>query len=157
MSQIKRKPLLNRHETRTLLKTLKAVTTAGALSLTIAGWGLLARVDATDIAQAQTNEPVAMVSLPSESAKKNLSGVPANTRPTPTVAPRAAVSASQKKINLDIVQWVQDTRGNNVAVVRDRRGNLWYVMGSDIPRLEQGQQPLVRPQLAQVFARTRAS
>ena len=69
MSQIKRKPLLNRRETRTLLNTVKAVTTAGALSLTLAGWGLLAQLDAADIAQAQSNQSVAMVSLPSESAK----------------------------------------------------------------------------------------
>lgn len=138
MNQTKRKPLLNRKETRTLLNTLKAATTAGALSLTLAGWGLLAQLDAGNLAQAKARQSVAMVA-PAQSA---------TSVPTP---------ASRQTVRLDVVQWVQDARGNAVAVVRDSRGALWYVMGSDIPRLEKGQPPLIQPQLVRITTRTRAS
>jgi len=79
-----------------------------------------------------------------------------NTTSTPDPLPTQAPPA-QKKLSLDIVQWVQDISGNAVAVVRDRRGSLWYVMGSDVTRLEQGLSPLVQPQLVQITTRTRAS
>jgi len=42
-------------------------------------------------------------------------------------------------------------------VVRDRRGTLWYVMGSDVTRLEQGLSPLVQPQPVRITTRTRGS
>ena len=61
-SQKRNKPLLNRKETQSLLTTLKLATTAGALSLTIAGWGLLAQLDS---AQAAANQSVAMVTASS--------------------------------------------------------------------------------------------
>ena len=128
MSQKRRKPFLNRKETQSLLTTLKLATTAGALSLTIAGWGLLAQLDN---AQAATNQPVAS-----------------------SLALVGSQSATQ---SIAVVRWVQDVQGRPVAVVRDKRGTLWYVMGSDVPRLEQGLSPQVQPQLVQMVTRTRAS
>ena len=135
MSQKRRNPFLNRKETQSLLTTLKLATTAGALSLTIAGWGLLAQLDS---AQAAANQSVAMV-----------------TSSSPALAGSQSTIQSVKKI--DVVQWVQDVQGRPVAGVRDNRGSLWYVMGSDVPCLEQGLSPLVQPQLVQVVTRTRAS
>ncbi|MCB0178844.1 MAG: hypothetical protein KDI62_11485, partial [Anaerolineae bacterium] len=57
MSQQKKKPLLNRKETQSLLTTLKVATAAGALSLTLGGWGLLAQLES---AQAAVNQPEAI-------------------------------------------------------------------------------------------------
>jgi len=142
MSYAKRKPSLNRKETQALLATLKLATTAGALSLTLAGWGLLAHLDASSV-QALASQDVAMV------APQSL-GIDTDSVPT-----SASTDKSLKKIN--IVQWVQDVAGNSVAVVRDNRGSLWYVMGRDIPRLEQGLAPQVQPQLVRMTTRTRAS
>ena len=139
MSQKRRKPLLNRKETQSLLSTLKLATTAGALSLTIAGWGLLAQLDS---AQAATNQSVAMVTSSS---------------PASVETPAGSQPAKQSVKKIDVVQWVQDVQGRPVAVVRDNRGSLWYVMGSDVPRLEQGLSPQVQPQLVQMVTRTRAS
>jgi hypothetical protein len=149
MNQTKRKPLLNRKETQTTLNTVKVITTAGAISMTIAGWGLLALIDARNSANAQVNPSVAIAAPPSDSAAQASNGASAGDLiPTPTPQP----------INkLDIVQWVQDASGDPVAVVRDNRGTLWFVMGSDVPRIEQGQQPLYQPQLVQTTTRSRAS
>lgn len=146
MSQTKRKPLLNRKETQTLLTTLKIASTAGALSLTLAGWGMLAQLDATT-AQATVSQNTILVAALPDSSKKTL-----NPKVLPTPMPTA-----RPVIRLDIVQWVQDVQGNQVAVVRDRRGRLWYVMGSDVPRLEQGLAPQVQPQPVQMTTRSRAS
>jgi len=142
MSYAKRKPSLNRKETQALLATLKLATTAGALSLTLAGWGLLAHLDASSV-QALASQDVAMA------APQSL-GIDTGSVPTST-----STDKPLKKIN--VVQWVQDVAGNPVAVVRDNRGSLWYVMGSDIPRLEQGLAPQVQPQLVRMTTRTRAS
>jgi hypothetical protein len=142
MSYAKRKPSLNRRETKTLLTTLKIATTAGTLSLTLAGWGLLAHLDASRV-QAAASQDVAMVAPQSVGTDKVLAQTPAKT------------DKLLKKIN--VVQWVQDVAGNSVAVVRDKRGSLWYVMGSDIPRLEQGLAPQFQPQLVRMTTRTRAS
>jgi hypothetical protein len=138
MSKAKKKPYLNRKKTQTLLTTLKAVTTAGALSLTLTGWGILADLDARHVAQAAA-APVAVANQPA------------------TVASKATAVAPRQRIKLRIVQWVQNAAGDRVAVVQDKRGALWYVMGSDVPRLEQGQPPRVQPQLVRVTTRTRAS
>ncbi len=139
MSQKRRKPFLNRKETQSLLTTLKLATTAGALSLTIAGWGMLAQLDS---AQAPANQAVALVTSSSPATGKTLAG---------------SQSATQSVKKIDVIQWVQDVQGRPVAVVRDKRGSLWYVMGSDITRLEKGQSPLVQPQLVRTVTRTRAS
>jgi hypothetical protein len=149
MNQTKTKPLLNRKETQTALSTVKIITTAGAISMTVAGWGLLALIDARNNANAQANPSVAIAAPPSDSAVQASNGVSAgDSIPTPTPQP----------VNkLDIVQWVQDNAGDSVAVVRDNRGSLWYVMGSDVPRIEQGQQPQFQPQLVRTTTRSRAS
>ena len=145
MKQNTRKPLFNRKETQTLLTTLKMATAAGALSLTIGGWSLLAQLETRNIAHAAASQPIAMVA-----------SAPTITNLTPTPLPQQATPTRQK-ISLDIAEWVQDVAGDPVAVVRDRRGSLWYVMGDDVTRLEQGLSPLVQPQLVQITTRTRGS
>lgn len=154
MSKTNRKPLLNRKETQSLLKTLKVVSSTGVLSLTLAGWGFLAQLEA-NTAQAAPDQAVAMLEAPADtSAIAPLSSVPTASAATLTPVPTPTASP---KIKLNVVQWVQDVQGNPVAVVQDRRGSLWYVMGSDVPRLEQGLSPQVQPQLVQMVTRTRAS
>ncbi len=155
MNQTKKSPLLNRKETQTTLNTIKVITTAGAISMTVAGWGLLALIDAGNAVNAQAAQAdpsVAVAAPPSNSgpAAQPSNNAPSNvpTAPTPTPQP-----ASQ----LDIVQWVQDNAGDQVAVVRDNRGTLWYVMGSDVPRIEAGQQPVYQPQPVRTTTRSRAS
>ncbi|MCB0226728.1 MAG: hypothetical protein KDI02_23740 [Anaerolineae bacterium] len=140
MSQPKKKPLLNRKETQSLLTTLKVATAAGALSLTLGGWGLLAQLES---AQAAVNQPVAIAA--------------ASTSASAETPARLTSPAQSTTTTLDIVRWVQDVQGRSVAVIRDKRGSLWYVMGSDVPRLEQGQSPLVQPQLVRTTTRTRGS
>lgn len=165
MSKNRKKPYLNRKKTQTLLTTFKMVTTTGALSLTLAGWGLLANLDARQVVdQAAANPVVAVADRPATPV------VVAAAQPTPTVSkavtatskavtatPKVVTATPKQTIKLNIVQWVQNTAGDPVAVVQDRRGALWYVMGSDVPRLEQGQAPLIQPQLVRISARTRAS
>jgi hypothetical protein len=151
MDQTKRKPLLNRKETQTALNTVKIITTAGAISMTVAGWGLLALIDARNSVNAQADQPVAIAAPPSGSAAQAQASNGASAGdPIPTPTP-------QPVNKLDIVQWVQDNAGDSVAVVRDNRGSLWYVMGSDVPRIEQGQQPQFQPQLVRTTTRSRAS
>ena len=150
MSHSKRKPLLNRKETQTLLTTLKVTSVAGALSLTLAGWGLLAQLNVPSAQAALTQQTTLVAALPEPSPKI------INSKVLPTPAPTAAPTAAPK-IRLDVVQWVQDVQGDQVAVVRDRRGTLWYVMGSDVPRIEQGLAPQVQPQPVQMTTRSRAS
>lgn len=140
MSQSKKKPFLNRKETQSLLTTLKVATAAGALSLTLGGWGLLAQLESV---QAAANQPVEIAAV-STSVSAEATALP--TPPTQSTTTK-----------LDVVQWVQDVQGRSVAVVRDKRGSLWYVMGSDVTRLEQGQSPLVQPQLVRTTTRTRGS
>jgi hypothetical protein len=146
MRQIKRKPLLNRKETQTLLTTLKKTSVAGALSLTLAGWAMLAQLDATLPPAAVSQKTGVVAALPDSSNNTLNSKVLSTSTPT-----------ARRVIKLDIVQWVQDVQGNQVAVVRDRRGTLWYVMGSDVPRIEQGLAPQVQPQPVQMTTRSRAS
>ncbi len=155
MSQAERKPvkpLLNRKETKTLLTTLKWTTVAGSLSLTIAGWSLLAQADAHNVAQAAPNQPVAVVA-----SRRPSASTPTAPTPPATSSGQAQTSASKQAVTLDIVAWVRDRAGDRIAVVRDSRGTLWYVMGSDVPRLEQGLPPLVQPQPVQQVTRSRAS
>jgi hypothetical protein len=158
MSQAKRKPvkpLLNRKETKTLLTTLKWTTVAGTLSLTVAGWSLLAQADAHNVAQAAPNQPVAVVASRRPSASTPSAPTPPAT--SATSSGQARTSTSKQVARLDIVGWVRDRAGDRIAVVRDSRGTLWYVMGSDVPRLEQGLPPLVQPQPVQQVTRSRAS
>ncbi len=152
MNETKKRPLLNRKDTQTTLNTIKVITTAGAISMTVAGWGLLALIDARNSVNAQADPSVAIAAPPSGSgpAAQPSNNAPSNvpTAPTPTPQP-----ANQ----LDIVQWVQDNAGDQIAVVRDNRGTLWYVMGSDVPRIEAGQQPEYQPVPVRTTTRSRAS
>jgi hypothetical protein len=115
------------------------------LSLTLGGWGLLAHLETRNIAHAASNQSVALVTSAPASATLISDPLPLQSAPV------------RQKSSLDIVRWVQDVSGNDVAVVRDRRGSLWYVMSSDVTRLEQGLSPQVQPQLVRRTARTRAS
>ncbi len=149
MNQTQRKPLLNRKDTQTTLNTVKVITTAGAISMTIAGWGLLALIDARNSVNAEANPSVAVAAPPSDAAAQPSNGAAAGD-PIPT-------PSSQPVNRLDVVQWVQDDAGDQVAVVRDNRGTLWYVMGSDVPRIEAGQQPVYQPVPVRTTTRSRAS
>ena len=155
MNQTKRKPLLDRKETQATLNTVKVITTAGAISMTVAGWGLLALIDARNAVNAQAAQvdpPVAVAAPPSSSgpAAQPSNNAPANVPTVPTPTP-------QPVNKLDVVQWVQDNAGDQIAVVRDNRGTLWYVMGSDVPRIEAGQQPVYQPVPVRTTTRSRAS
>jgi hypothetical protein len=139
---VKQKPMLSRKETETLLTTLKTTTAVGVLSLTIAGWSLLARADMRQTAQD---------ALPPPDTKQVIA-----VQPSPT--PRSARdSTRQAGTGLKIVQWTHDTAGDRIAIVMDDRGGLWYVMGSDVPRIEQGLQPQFQPQPVRVTTRSRSS
>lgn len=72
----------------------------------------------------------------------------------PTVAPTAT---PEVKFKLDVVQWVQNQAGDNIAVVRDNQGILWYVWGDDVPRIEQGLSPQYQPVPVNQFGRSRHS
>lgn len=92
---------------------------------------------------------------------------------TPTPLPRATVTSTPLPkmpatpdvpapsptplFKLDVVQWVQTQAGEKVAVVRDNQGTLWFVMGTDVPRIENGQQPEYQPQPVNGGSRTRRS
>ena len=161
MSQAKRspkKPLLNRKQTQTLLKTLKVTTVAGTLSLTMAGWSLLAQADAGSAAQAASNQPPAIAASQPPTAPATVIRRPTAT-PTPSPVPSDPNQNSTQRqvVHLNIVSWVQDVNGNPVAIVRDSNGNLWYVMGSDVPRIEQGLSPQYQPQPVRQVTRSRAS
>ena len=139
---MKQKSLLNRKETETLLTTLKTTTVVGVLSLTIAGWSLLARADMRQTSQDAFLPP---------DTKQVIAA-----QPSPT--PRSATDSAQRAATgLDIVQWTRDAAGDPVAIVMDDRGSLWYVMGSDVPRIEQGLQPQFQPQPVRVTTRSRSS
>ncbi len=164
----KQKPLLSREHTRTLLTTVKMTTVTGVLSLTLAGWGLLAKADAKKTAStaptlpAQSlNRAVNVSNQPQRPAKpsRQIAAAPTPTvTAAPTTAPTTApAKTTAAKIKLNVVQWVNDSSGNRIAVVQDNRGNLWLVMGTDVPRIEQGLQPEYQPQLWQQFGFSRGS
>jgi hypothetical protein len=145
---VKQKPLLNKKETRTLLNTFKITIVTGMLSLTVAGWSLLARADMRQTLQSGSLLP---------GTKQVIAA-----QPTPTSTPHTATAstpatASQVVTRLNVVQWTRDTAGDRVAIVMDNQGRLWYVMGSDVPRIEKGLQPQFRPQPVRVTTHSRAS
>lgn len=149
----KKKSPLNRKETQTLLNTLKVTTIAGLLSLTLTGWGLLARVNAEKQVSVALPADAKTVALVESAPAAN----PTSTAAPPPTATPAAQPVARKTVKLNIVQRTSNTSGAPVAVVADNRGGLWYVMGSDVPRIEQGLQPLVQPQPVRVVTRSRAS
>jgi len=72
----------------------------------------------------------------------------------PTMAPTDTPAV---KFKLDVVQWVQNQAGDNIAVVRDNQGVLWYVWGDDVPRIEQGLSPQYQPVPVNQVGRSRHS
>jgi hypothetical protein len=146
----KQKPIITRRDSQTILTTMKMAATAGVLSLTLAGWGALAAKEAKSIAVAQAAEVQTI-----QTAAKAAEEQPSLVQPTPTVPPTTSpfaadtVPTPEPVAQLDIVQWVQNRSGLPVAVVRDDQGRLWYVLGSDVDRIEQGLSPEVQPQLVQ--------
>ena len=180
-------------DSKTLLSTLKMTTTIGAVSLTLAGWGLLSRVEANNLAQASPDHLSRIdqrrtgLACPgdggfSSGITQTASILPATVvvsataTATPTQLPAALVLSTATAIptpqptatdtpapsptplfKLDVAQWLQNSAGDPVAVVRDNQGTLWYVMGSDVPRIENGQSPQYQPQLVNGGGRTRRS
>ncbi|MCB9139985.1 MAG: hypothetical protein H6642_16710 [Caldilineaceae bacterium] len=189
-------PTSRKPDHKKLLSTLKLTTTVGAVSLTLAGWGLLSRTEALSAAAQAAQLDTAVLSSTFSGASSNAvpglsapaavaisnTATPA-TRPQPTAtSTRAAIAAATQsrptatatvqpaptseatlapppapQLKLDVVQWVQTQAGDRVAVVRDNRGTLWYVMGTDVPLIESGQQPQYQPQLVNGGRRTRHS
>jgi hypothetical protein len=167
---------------KALLSTLKMTTTIGAVSLTLAGWGLLSRVEAQNVAQAAQASPASFISAAPSSANpaavaSSPSVAQSGFAPTATVLPRATAvptftptvqpttsattdvptATPTPLFKLNVVQWLQNQAGDPVAVVQDNQGTLWYVMGSDIPLIENGQQPQYQPQPVNAGGRTRRS
>ena len=82
-------------------------------------------------------------------------GVPTD---VPTAVPTPApTDTPEVKFKLDVVQWVQNQAGDNIAVVRDNQGILWYVWGDDVPRIEQGLSPQYQPVPVNQVGRSRHS
>lgn len=182
LDQQRKNPAPRSRDHKTLLSAIKMTTTIGAVSLTLAGWGLLSRVEANNVAQAAQNNPVgftsstpptsrpasvivntnrAQTSIASNAAapipaKATAIPVAAAVLPKDTTTPTALpempaatdtpVPTPTPLFKLDVVQWLQTEAGDPVAVVRDNRGALWYVMGTDVPRIENGQSPEYQPQ-----------
>jgi len=228
----------NHANAKTLLSTLRLTTTIGAVSLSLAGWALLSRAEAINVAQAaqvspsgftggaQTQSSQSSVFVRSASqldssgdrtpasviAAARLRATPTSpvptspaavatatsapkttvralpTAPIPTATPGSVAIAAQApaptatptpaptatptpaptatpaptpttatKFKLDVVQWVQTSAGDPVAVVRDNRGVLWYVWGPDVDRIEQGLSPQYQPVPVNGVARSRHS
>jgi len=182
-----------RNDSKTLLTSLKLTATVGAVSLTLAGWGLLSAAEARNatvdplpstaflsaapaVAASQPTNEVASIaqSAPvqnlAESAVQsvapadstgNTNAVPTVTtesiaaaEPTATPAPTATPEAL---FTLDIVQWTESQTGEPMAVVQDENGTLWYVLGTDIPLIEQGLEPAMEPQPVNSRGRSRGS
>ena len=161
------------NDAKRLLTALKMTTTVGAVSLTLAGWGLLARANtlaATQDGQMATArlESVA-AAAPTQVAAARVSRDPvaqegavrSSTQAVlPTVTPQPTPSPTapaQAQVKLDVVQWVQTRAGDPVAVVRDNINVLWYVWGPDVDRIEQGLSPEYQPVPVDSVARTRNS
>jgi len=188
-----------RNDSKTLLTSLKLTATVGAVSLTLAGWGLLSAAEARNatvdplpstaflsaapaVAASQPTNEVASIaqSLPVQNLAENTvqpvapvdsagntSTVPtvtaeplvaaeptATAEPTPTPAPTAT---PEVLFTLDIVQWTESQTGEPMAVVQDENGTLWYVLGTDIPLIEQGLEPAMEPQPVNSRGRSRGS
>jgi len=207
MNEPTKAPSTRKQNSNTLLTAMKMTTTIGAVSLTLAGWGLLSRAEAHNVAQAAQINPAGFASAapgPSTVASVAVGSGPAPTgvaltaasagrAPTATALPRATVTPTALPqatvaptalpratvaptalpkmpatpdapapsptpvVKLDVVQWVQTQAGQKVAVVRDNQGTLWYVMGTDVPRIENGLQPEYQPQPVNGGGRTRRS
>ena len=228
MAQPQKPGAPKRNDPKATLSLLKWTTTLSAVSLTLAGWGLLARAEAVNAASV-TQAPAVNLTLGSAAsaktpsldtsraaagilaASKQAAGASAGARlalrpaapakaaataaPTSTAAPTAQAAAIATatdspatqgdtrpatptgaptatptdaptpaptdtpavKFKLDVVQWVQNQAGDNIAVVRDNQGILWYVWGDDVPRIEQGLSPKYQPVPVNQVGRSRHS
>ena len=171
-----------RSDAKSLMRSLQVTTAVGAVSLTLAGWGWMSQVEASNAAQLAQDAatklaltdtamsvPIAnraaTLALPQASTGATRQSAPTSTTvaptviaPTPTATPDAGTaSATTQTVKLDIVQWVKTNAGDPVAIVRDARGVLWYVWGDDVPRIEQGQTPQYQPQPVNARGRSRHS
>ena len=171
-----------RSDAKSLMRSLQVTTAVGAVSLTLAGWGWMSQVEASNAAQLAEDAatklaltdtamsvPIAnraaTLALPQASTGATRQSAPTSTTvaptviaPTPTATPDAGTaSATTQTVKLDIVQWVKTNAGDPVAIVRDARGVLWYVWGDDVPRIEQGQTPQYQPQPVNARGRSRHS
>jgi hypothetical protein len=177
MAQPQKLDAPKRNDPKTTMSLLKWTTTLSAVSLTLAGWGLLARAEAVNAASlTQTpavnlalgsvaNTPTLDTSLAAAgvlaTSKKAASAAPAaapNTTAAPTAQATAiATAAESAAARLDVVKWVQNQAGDKIAVVRDRQEILWYVWGDDLPRIEQGLSPEYQPIPVNQVGRSRHS
>ena len=171
-----------RSDAKSLMRSLQVTTAVGAVSLTLAGWGWMSQVEASNAAQLAEDAatklaltdtamsvpianraatlalPQASTGATRQSAPTSTTAAPTVIAPTPTATPNAGTaSATTQTVKLDIVQWVTTNAGDPVAIVRDTRGVLWYVWGDDVPRIEQGQTPQYQPQPVNARARSRHS
>ena len=171
-----------RSDAKSLMRSLQVTTAVGAVSLTLAGWGWMSQVEASNAAQLAEDAatklaltdtamsvPIAnraaTLALPQASTGATRQSAPTSTTvaptviaPTPTATPdTGTASATTQTVKLDIVQWVKTNAGDPVAIVRDARGVLWYVWGDDVPRIEQGQTPQYQPQPVNARGRSRHS
>ena len=206
MKQPSETPSQNRNDSKTLLSTLKWTTAIGAVSLTLAGWGLLSQAEAlnatvdqnaAELAGANTTAALAVAAAPADTTsfgivpgtiteavratattsvtpaattKANAAAalptatatVPATATPAATATPSAtatpaATATPEKLYTLDVVQWTQNANGEEIAIVRDANGTLWYVWGPDVDRIERGLDPEYQPQAVNATSRSRGS
>ena len=201
MNDLPRPATPNRNDTKTLLATLRWTTAIGAVSLTLAGWGLLSQAEALNAAKIDANAAAEVAgssagavlalatSATDNSAASSITAITAITAsaasaasaatatpaaaaillPTPTPAPAATATATAvpatatptaapaKLYTLDVVQWVQNSSGEQWALVKDAAGTLWYIYGPDVERMEYGLEPEYQPQPANVTGTTRGS
>jgi hypothetical protein len=206
MKQPSETPSQNRNDSKTLLSTLKWTTAIGAVSLTLAGWGLLSQAEAlnatvdqnaAELTGVNTTAALAVAAAPADttsfgivpgtitetvratattSAKPSATStanaaaalptatatVPATATPAATATPSATATAAttatpEKLYTLDIVQWTQNANSEEIAIVRDANGTLWYVWGPDVDRIERGLDPEYQPQAVNATSRSRGS
>lgn len=154
----KQKSLLTRPQTRTLLTAIKVSTVAGVLSLTMAGWGLMAKADTTNVVPSTVASSSKSLTRTVNVTNRSVVAAPTATAVPQSLAAAPAPTATPATVTkLNIVQWVNDNSGNRIAVVQDSGGNLWLVMGTDVPRIEQGLNPEFQPQLWRQFGFSRGS
>lgn len=188
MTHEQKKSSRKRNDSKTLLTSLKLTAAVGAVSLTLAGWGLLSAAEARNAAVDSLSttaflsaaptvtaaQPTSEVASVAQSAPVATADSTGNTGTEPTVTTEPAVVAEpsataeptaipvptatpEALFTLDIVQWTESQTGEPMAVVRDENGTLWYVLGTDVPLIEQGLDPTVEPQPVNSRGRSRGS
>jgi len=158
-----------------LLSRAEALTVAQAAQINSAGFAAAAPGLSTpaSVASGSGPTPTGVVRTAASVGRAPTATALPRATVTPTVLPRATVAPTALPkvpatpdapapsptpvVKLDVVQWVQTQAGQKVAVVRDNQGTLWYVMGTDVPRIENGLQPEYQPQPVNGGGRTRRS